>query len=81
LTARGIYTSSQYLNAANTQELPSWTRLDLGARYVIDGRGKPIVIRANIENVFDANYWGSASRGFLGLSTPRTFLLSTTFSF
>jgi iron complex outermembrane receptor protein len=81
LSARGIYTSSQYLNAANTQEVPSWTRLDLGARYATKVGGTPIVVRANLENVFDANYWATASRGFLGLSTPRTFLLSTTFSF
>jgi iron complex outermembrane receptor protein len=81
LSGRGIYTSTQYLNAANTQELPSWTRLDLGARYVIKRNGKPIVIRANVENVFDASYWANASRGQLGLSTPRTFLLSSAFNF
>lgn len=81
LLARGIYTSSQYLNTANTQVVPSWTRLDLGARYVIKTGDKPIVVRANIENVFNTNYWATASRGFLGLGAPRTFLLSTTFSF
>jgi iron complex outermembrane receptor protein len=81
LLARGIYTSSQYLNAANTQELPAWTRFDLGARYVVKAGPTPIVIRVSVENVFDANYWANASRGQLGLSTPRTFLLSSTFSF
>lgn len=83
LSGRVIYTSSQYLNAANTQELPAWTRLDMGARYTLETRGVPVVIRANVLNVFDESYWASAaaSSGSAGLSLPRTFLLSTTFTF
>lgn len=40
LTSRVVYTSSQYADAANDLEAPSWTRLDLGARYrmVLDER-------------------------------------------
>jgi iron complex outermembrane recepter protein len=83
VSGRVIYTSSQYLNAANTQELPAWTRLDLGARYTLETRGVPVVIRANVLNVFDESYWASAaaSSGSAGLSLPRTFLLSTSFTF
>ncbi|NWN62671.1 TonB-dependent receptor, partial [Pseudomonas allii] len=33
LTSGAIYTASQYVNQANTQQLDAWTRFDIGARY------------------------------------------------
>lgn len=36
LTGRVIRNGSTYLNAANTQRIPHWTRLDIGARYRIN---------------------------------------------
>lgn len=39
--------------------------------------GKPIEVRFNVENLFDLNYWASASvNNGLAMGTPRTFLLS-----
>lgn len=83
LTGRVIYTSSQYVNITNTLTLPEWTRVDIGARYTFTSpwNGKPIVIRANIENVFNEAYWASAYSGVITLAAPRTYLLSTTFNF
>lgn len=81
LTGRVIHTSSQFRDAANLQSIPSWTRFDLGARYVIYREGKPIVLRLSVENVAGTAYWSTAARGFLALGAPRTFLASTTFNF
>jgi iron complex outermembrane recepter protein len=85
LTGRVIYTSESYANDANTQELPAWTRVDLGARYTFlsPWNGKPIVIRANVENVFNEAYWNSyrTVSSAVSLGAPRTYLLSTTFNF
>lgn len=83
LTGRVIYTGSQYATPTNSIELPAWTRVDLGARYTVISpwNGKPIVIRANVENLFDKAYWASAYSGVLTLAAPRTYLLSTTFNF
>ena len=83
LTGRVIYTGSQYVNVANTLSLPEWTRVDIGARYTLKSpwNGKPIVIRANIENVANNAYWASAYSGVITLAAPRTYLLSTTFNF
>lgn len=83
LTGRVIYTSSQYVNVTNTLTLPEWTRVDLGARYVFTSpwNGKPIVIRASVENVFNEAYWASAYSGVITLAAPRTYLVSTTFNF
>lgn len=79
LSARATYTSSQFINATNTMEIPRWVRYDIGARYntVIDKT--PVVFRASVENLFDKNYWsGSFSDGYVTLGGPRTFKLSAT---
>lgn len=83
LSGRVIYTSSQFVSADNTQDIPDWTRVDVGARYRFEREnGKPVTVRATVENVFDKNYWAAASTNFgLARGAPRTFLLSTTFDF
>jgi iron complex outermembrane receptor protein len=83
LSGRVIHTSSQYASIDNTQKIPDWTRFDLGARYRYEREnGKPITVRASVENVFDNNYWAAASSSFgLARGAPRTFLVSTTFDF
>ena len=82
-SGRVIYTGSQYYDAANLISLPAWTRVDLGARYTFlsPWNGKPIVVRANIENVGNQAYWASAYSSVLTLGAPRTYLVSTTFNF
>jgi iron complex outermembrane receptor protein len=75
-TARGIATDRQFYDQANTQSIPSWGRLDLGARYRFALGNTPMVARFNIENVLGANYWQSTGAGFLTLGAPRTYLFS-----
>ncbi len=85
LTARALYTSKQYADAANELEVPSWTRFDLGARYrmVVDDRD--ITLRANLENVTGRDYWASAGgypgANYLVLGAPRTLSVSATVDF
>jgi iron complex outermembrane receptor protein len=85
LTGRIIYTSEQFANEANTLELDAWTRVDVGARYtfVSPWNGKPIVVRGNIENVFNEAYWNAyrTVSNAVSLAAPRTYLVSTTFNF
>lgn len=83
LTGRVIYTSSQVANAGNTQSIPDWTRVDLGARYVYHREnGKPVTVRAGVENVFDKSYWSAVSANYgLARGAPRTYLVSATFDF
>lgn len=82
LTGRAIYTSGQFYNQANTQSVPDWTRFDAGLRYTFAGAsGKPVTIRAVVENVFDNSYWASAARGFLAVGAPRTVIVSATMDF
>lgn len=81
LNGRVFYTSAQYLNQSNTQRIPGWTRLDIGARYATRAFGRALTLRANIENLADKRYWASATAGSLGYSAPRTFLISATVDF
>ncbi|WP_411879388.1 TonB-dependent siderophore receptor [Polaromonas sp. YR568] len=78
LTGRALYTSSQYVDNANTQKIPGWTRFDAGLRYRTTMLGKPVAIRASVENLFGRDYWLS---GNLYRGAPRTYLLSATFDF
>jgi len=82
LVANTIYTGHQYLNGANTQVVPAWTRLDLGARYSTRINNRPVTLRALVQNVFDTNYWaGVASYSALAQGAPRTLLLSMSTDF
>lgn len=82
LTGGAIYTDSQYVNQANTQELDAWTRIDAGARYATKIEGRPTTFRATLQNVFDREYWsGVASYGAFSPGYPRTLQLSATVDF
>lgn len=82
LTGRLVYTGSTYYDQKNTQKVSDWTRVDLGARYSFAREnGKPLEIRATVQNVFNENYWASSARGFLAAGAPRTFMLSGSVDF
>lgn len=82
LSSRVVATSSQYLDAANHQQIPSWTTVDVGARYVTHLDQRRVVLRLNINNLFDKHYWsGSFSDSFsiATLGAPRTVSASASF--
>ncbi|MCB2073783.1 MAG: TonB-dependent receptor [Novosphingobium sp.] len=84
LTGRVLHTDKQYFDAANTLSIPSWTRFDLGARYVFAAGDTPVTLRFNVDNVADKNYWASAFGSFGGqlvMGLPRTFKASITADF
>lgn len=84
LTLNGgvAYTGKQYVNQANTQSIPSWTKVDLGARYSTKIGGKTTTFRADVLNAFNRNYWsGVASFGTFSLGAPRTVVLSAAVDF
>ena len=81
LTGRVVHTGSQFANNINTLGIPSWTRLDLGARYVLVADNHPLTLRVSAENVTDKSYWSSAALGYLTIGAPRTFKASMTFEY
>lgn len=87
LTLTGRFTYSSDVVVANSRPdltVPSWTQVDLGARYTFDSpwNGKPVTVRFNVDNVFDKTYWAAVlAPSFVLRSQPRTYRLSTTFNF
>lgn len=83
LNARGVHTAAAPFDVANTLMLPSWSRVDIGARYRTEMMGKPVVLRASVENVANKAYWLSSSTlATVGtVAAPRTLLLSAQVDF
>ena len=83
--ARAMYTSKQYADAANTLEVDSWTRFDIGARYITEMWAKQVALRARINNVTNESSWVSAGgypgSGYLVLGDPMTFVVSASIDF
>lgn len=85
--ARLLHTSQQYANAANTQVVPAWSRVDVGARYMTDiGNGRALTWRARIDNLANKSYWASAGGStpgdnYLVLGAPRTLVVSASVDF
>lgn len=86
LNGRVVYTGSQYIDATwPRRSLAAWTRFDIGARYAFENpgaKGKLLVARFNVENLFDTNYWaGGFGATTLSIGAPQTFRLSLTADF
>lgn len=84
LTGRAVHTGKQPADIGNTLFLDSWTRFDIGARYVALVGDNPLTLRLSIDNVANEAYWASAFDTFrpdLALGSPRTFKASATIDF
>ncbi|MDT7835349.1 TonB-dependent siderophore receptor [Aquabacterium sp. OR-4] len=77
-------TSSQYLDSANVMTLPSWTVLDLGARYSMQVAGKKLTTRLTVSNASDRHYYSSSfrdTRPVANLGQGRVVSVSATLDF
>ena len=81
LSARAVRTGKQYVNVANTLNIPAWTTFDVGARASSTLEGVPVTFRLTLQNLTNKGYWASATGGYLTQGTPRTLLASATFDF
>lgn len=67
---------------ANTFDVPSWTRFDLGARYVYYVEQVKMTARFNVENLTNEAYWiAGYGSGGLAQSGARRYVASLTASF
>lgn len=82
LTGGVNFTGQEYFDQANKQSVPSWTTVDLGARYTTSIYAKSTTFRAGLLNAFNRKYWsGVASYGTISLGAPRTVFASATVDF
>lgn len=79
---RVVHTGKQWVNAANTLQLPAWQRLDLNVKYKTKLAQMPVTVNAFVENLTDRGYWsGLFADGYAMPASPRTLRLAATFSF
>ncbi|HBF52077.1 MAG TPA: TonB-dependent siderophore receptor, partial [Massilia sp.] len=85
LNARALYTSTQFADIGNTQKVPAWSRLDIGASWATRLMDRDVTLRARVDNVTDKNYWASSGGyplyGYLVAGAPRTLAVSATIDF
>jgi len=82
LNTRVIASSKQFLNNANTYEIPGWGQLDVGARYVTRVAAYKTTLRLNVNNLFDRYYYsGSFAEPRATLALGRTAQASVTVDF
>jgi iron complex outermembrane receptor protein len=81
LTGNATAMSKQYISADNSLSVPGRTLFDVGARYSTTVAGRPLALRARVNNVTNKAYWGMPLLSSLALGAPRTVLLSATMDF
>ncbi|PZP98240.1 TonB-dependent receptor [Pseudorhodoferax soli] len=59
--------------------MPSWTRLGIGTRYATKVSGKPVTLRANLQNAFDRACRITSTYATVG--APRMLMLSASVDF
>ena len=86
-TISGIHIDLRYATADNRLSLAPYATLNVGARYTTRVAGRPVALRASIDNLTNKAYWGgswgaSGDSGISGgLGAPRTFLVSASVDF
>jgi len=82
LSAGAVHTGSMYADYANTQEIPSWTEVDVSGRFTRTVNKRKVVLRGGIDNVFDKNHWAGVWNGYTAVSgTPRSYKFSVQVDF
>lgn len=80
------YYGKSYQDYAKNFKFPSYTTVDLGAKYVMKlSEQQSLTVRGVVENVFNKNYWqvqrGKYDRSFAVVGMPRTYWLTGEYSF
>lgn len=82
LSTAMVYSGAQYVDAANTQRVPHWTRWDMGLRYRLADVRYPATLRVTVRNVLDRRGWAAVDAyGGLAQADPRTVLASVIVNF
>lgn len=88
LTLNGAvqYYGSSYQNTAKTYKFPSYTTVDIGAKYLVKlDNTQSLTFTMGVENLFNESYWqvqrGLYDRSFAVLGMPRTYWANVEYSF
>ena len=83
IVGRAVWNDKAYIDSKSSSgktEIPSYVTFDLGFNYKTKINTVPVKLSAMCYNVADKDYWmGRGSSTTIGLSMPRTFMLSAQF--
>jgi iron complex outermembrane receptor protein len=75
--ANVAYEGAREVFPDDSEQIPAWTRFDLGARYTQSVAGSTLTWRAGVDNLFDRRAWREApyqyDHAYLFPLEPRTF--------
>ncbi|MCD0504587.1 TonB-dependent siderophore receptor [Bordetella petrii] len=71
------YVGASWADNRNTDQLPAYTLVDVGARYVVNAGEYPVTLRLNVNNLTNKRYWVNSQ--YLG--DARTVVLSANVKF
>ncbi|OBW99923.1 ligand-gated channel protein [Gallibacterium genomosp. 1] len=79
------YYSSSYQDYAKKYKFPSYTTVDIGAKYAFKLQQQQFILKLGVENLFNKHYWqvqrGRYDRSFAVLGMPRTYWANIELSF
>jgi len=79
LTGNVMSSTRQALRDTNSEFVPGWTRVDLGARYRTRLGGHDTTFRLEVQNIANKAYW--LAPAYNGMGAPRTVLGSVTVAY
>ncbi|WP_455265766.1 TonB-dependent receptor [Phascolarctobacterium sp.] len=83
IVGRAVWNDAAYIESGSSSgktEIPSYVTFDMGVNYKTKINTVPVKLSAMCYNVADKDYWmGRGSSTTIGLSMPRTFMLSAQF--
>jgi iron complex outermembrane receptor protein len=79
---RVVFSGPAYVTDANKVELPSWSSFDIGFKHKTSIKDTPITLSATCFNVLGKDHWiGRGGSNVIGLSMPRSFIVSAQIEF
>ena len=82
LAARAEHVDSAFIRPDNSLKVPAYQLYGLGARYQHTIGDRRFILRMNIDNLLDKDYWSNSySANQLHTGGPRSFAMSFTVDF
>lgn len=82
LNTRVSYVGSQYINDSNNIKLPSFTIVDVGARYKTTFGDVGTTLLLNVDNIANKKYWeGMFNPNYALIGAERTYKIGLSFDF
>ena len=81
LNLGAFYEGERYADAKNSLKKSGYTRFDAGLSYALPLAGNDLLVRVNVENLFDKAYLAGGENGEINVGKPRTIKFGVSYKF